>query len=100
MRRHEPPCAGSAVCLAAVGEAVPKQNDEHMSAAPANFRDWSEQSTDFAQLAAVQDWDANLTGGGIVQHVEGFRVTSDFFSLLGMPMHLGRSISSADFQPG
>src|ERR1700681_1323516 len=99
MRRHEPPCAGSAVCLAAVGEAVPKQNDEQMSAAPANFRDWSEQSTDFAQLAAVQGWDANLTGGGIAQHVEGFRVTSDFFSLLGMPMQLGRSISSADFQP-
>lgn len=86
--------------IVAVWEAVPKQNDEHMSAAPANFRDWSEQSTDFAQLAAVQGWDANLTGGGIAQHVEGFRVTSDFFSLVGMPMHLGRSISSADFQPG
>ena len=52
--------------IVTVRETVPKQNDFHMSAAPANFRDWSEQSKGFKQLAAVQGWDANLTGGNVV----------------------------------
>jgi putative ABC transport system permease protein len=86
--------------IVSVAESVPRQNDYNMNAAPANFRDWSEQGKGFEQLAAVQGWDANLTGGSVAQHVEGFRVTSGFFPLLGMPMQLGRGIGSADFQPG
>ena len=86
--------------IVTVWETVPKQRDDRMNAAPANFRDWSEQGKGFKQLAAVQSWDANLTGGNVAQHVEGIRVTSGFFSLLEMPMQLGRSIGSADFQPG
>ena len=81
-------------------ETVPKQNDDHVNVAPGNFRDWSEQAKGFEKLAAVQSWDANLTGGNVAQHVEGVRVTSDFFSVLGMPMQIGRSIGSADFQQG
>jgi len=86
--------------IVSVWENVPKQNDYHLSAAPANFRDWREQNKVFQRLAALQGWDVNLSGGNVTQHVEGFRVTSDFFSLLGMPMHLGRSIGSADCQQG
>lgn len=86
--------------IVTIWETVPKQNDFRMSAAPANFRDWNEQAKGFDQLAAVQGWDANLTGGNVAQHVEGVRVTSSFFSLLGMPMQLGRSIGAADFQQG
>jgi predicted permease len=86
--------------IVSIWEQVPKQHDYRMSVAPGNFRDWSEQSKGFEQLAAVQGWDANLTGGSVAQHVEGFRVSSGFFPLLGMPMQLGRSIGSADFQPG
>jgi putative ABC transport system permease protein len=86
--------------IVTVWETVPKQNDYHQRVAPANFRDWDEQGKGFEQLAAIQGWDANLTGGNVAQHVEAVRVTSGFFSLLGMPMHLGRSIGSADFQQG
>ncbi|MBZ5679130.1 MAG: ABC transporter permease [Acidobacteriia bacterium] len=86
--------------IVTVWETVPKQNAYHMSVAPANFRDWDEQGKGFEQLAAVQSWDANLTGGNVAQHVEGARVTSGFFSLLRMPMQLGRSIGSADLQQG
>src|SRR5579864_5610854 len=86
--------------IVTVWETVPKQHDDRMNVAPANFRDWSEQSKGFKQLAAVQSWDANLTGGNVAQHVEGVRVTSGFFPLLEMPMQLGRSIGSADFQQG
>ena len=86
--------------LMMVWETVPKQNELHMSPAPANFRDWKEQSTAFEDLAAMQGWDANLTASSAAQHVEGFRVTSNFFSALGAPMLLGRNIGSGDFQQG
>src|SRR6202158_5141018 len=86
--------------IVTVWETVPKEHDYRMSPAPANVRDWSEQGKGLKQLAAVQSWDANLTGGNVAQHVEGVRVTSGFFSLLEMPMQLGRSIGTADRQPG
>jgi predicted permease len=86
--------------IVTVWETAPKQDDSHLSPAPANFRDWTEQSTQFSQLAAVRGWDANLTGGNVAEHVEGSQVTADFFSLFGMPSQLGRHIGSVDFQGG
>ena len=80
-----------------VWETVSKQNT-HLSAAPGNFRDWNEQRTQFEQLAAYRAWNANLTTGSVAEHIEGFQVTADFFSLLGMSPQLGRDIGSADFQ--
>ena len=71
-----------------------------LSPAPANFRDWREQSSQFSQLAAFRGWDANLTGGNLAEHVEGSQVSADFFPLLGMAPQLGRNIGSADFQGG
>jgi putative ABC transport system permease protein len=84
--------------IVTVWETVPQYN--HMSPAPANFRDWSEQSTQFEELAAVRGFDANLTGGSLAQHVEGSQATADFFSLLGMPTQAGRYIGPADFRSG
>src|ERR1700726_3331734 len=55
--------------IVTVWETVPKQDDTHLSPAPANFRDWSEQSTQFEELAAVRGRDANLTGGNLAEHV-------------------------------
>ena len=86
--------------IVTVWETAPKQNATHLSPAPANFRDWAEQSTQFSQLAAVRGWDANLTGGNVAEHVEGSQVTADFFPLLGMSAQLGRNIGTADFQNG
>jgi putative ABC transport system permease protein len=84
----------------AVWETVPKQDVDHMSAAPANFRDWTEQSTGFDQLAASHGWDVNLTGSGLSERVEGVQVTRDFFALLGIVPQLGRAIAAGDFEPG
>src|SRR5882724_6119502 len=86
--------------LVTIWETVPKQNADHVSAAPANFRDWSEQSGAFQQLAAMQGWDANLTGSNVAEHVEGYRVSANFFPTLSMRMFLGRDIGTADFQQG
>src|SRR5581483_12010425 len=50
--------------VVAIWETVPKGNTAavKVKAAPANFLDWNEQSKSFEHLAAVQGWDANLTG--------------------------------------
>ena len=84
--------------IVTIWETVPQYN--HMSPAPANFLDWSEQSTQFEKLAAVRGFDANMTASNLAEHVEGSQVTADFFSLLGMPTQSGRYLGPADFQGG
>jgi putative ABC transport system permease protein len=86
--------------VVAIWETEPKENITQAKAAPANFRDWREQSHSFEQLAAIQGWDANLTGEGVAERAEGYRVTSEFFSLLGIAPLLGRNLGDADFQQG
>jgi putative ABC transport system permease protein len=86
--------------VVAIWETVPKQDAYRVSVAPANFHDWNEQSKSFEYLAATRGWDANLTGEGVAERVEGYQVTSNFFPLLGVPAELGRQISSVDLQQG
>lgn len=86
--------------VVAIWETVPKKNATSVKAAPANFVDWTEQSTSFEHLAAVHGWDANLTGEGVAERVEGYRVTPEFFPLLGVTSQLGSNIGAADFQNG
>jgi putative ABC transport system permease protein len=83
-----------------VSETVPKQNNEGLRAAPANFRDWQQQSQSFDHLAALHGWDVNLTSGDVAERVEGFQVTSQFFPLIGIAPELGRTIAAGDFHPG
>src|SRR5215469_15350580 len=84
----------------AVWETAPKQDLNHVSAAPANFRDWTEQNTSLDLLSATHGWDVNLTGDGVSERVEGVHVTRNFFPLLGLPPQLGRTIGAGDFEAG
>jgi putative ABC transport system permease protein len=84
----------------AIWETAPKQDLNHISAAAANFRDWTEQSTSLELLSATHGWDVNLTGDGVSERVEGVQVTRDFFALLGIAPQLGRTIAAGDFEPG
>src|SRR5271157_3283686 len=86
--------------LVAVWETAPKQNENHAAVAPANFRDWREQSHSLQELAAGHGWEVNLTGTGAAERVDGYLITPSFFPLLGMPAQLGRTLSAQDFEPG
>jgi putative ABC transport system permease protein len=86
--------------VVAIWETVLKQDATSVKAAPANFRDWAEQSASFEHIAGVHGWDANLTGEGVAERVEGYQVTPDFFALLGLAPELGRQIGVIDFQRG
>ncbi len=83
----------------AVWETVPQQNQQRISPAPANFRDWSEQSKAFDLLAAGHGWDANPTDKDVAER-DGYQVTVNFFPLLGIPAQFGRTIAADNFGPG
>ncbi|HEV2425542.1 MAG TPA: ABC transporter permease [Terriglobia bacterium] len=87
----------------AIWETAPKQNENHISAAPANFLDWrtwNQRGRAFDLLAATHGWNVNLTGSGVAERAEGSQVTPDFFALLGIAPQLGRSIAAGDYTPG
>jgi predicted permease len=69
--------------------------------APANFFDWREQSHSFARMAAIDPYpDFILNGSGEPQRLAGAAVSSDFFSLLGVHMALGRDFLAEEDRPG
>jgi putative ABC transport system permease protein len=69
--------------------------------APANFFDWREQSHSFDKMAAIDPYpDFILNGSGEPQRLTGAAVSSDFFSLLGVRMALGRDFLSEEDRPG
>jgi len=69
--------------------------------APANFFDWREQSHSFDKMAAIDPYpDFILNGSGEPQRLTGAAVSSDFFSLLGIHIALGRDFLSEEDRPG
>lgn len=74
-----------------IGEIVPRLGWEG-SVAPANYRDQAQRSQVFERMAAFQGrgWDANVTGTGTPERLEGYLVTPSFFPLLGMAPMMGR----------
>ncbi|MGE5205718.1 MAG: ABC transporter permease [Chlamydiota bacterium] len=83
--------------VVAIWETAPKQNVHRASAAAGNFRDWQQQNHSFEYLAASHGWNANMTGAGTPDRVEGYQVTADFFRLLGVPAEYGRALTAGDF---
>ena len=84
--------------MVTVSETLPRQGQDGISMAPANYRDLGERNTVFEGMTAFRGrgWDANLTGIGAPERLEGYEVTSTFFSLLGMAPALGRTFTEQD----
>jgi len=70
------------------------------SVAAANFLDWKEQARSYQHLAAYRWWDVNLTGVDDPERLQGYAVSPEFFSLLGMAPELGRGFARAEAEPG
>ncbi|HYP17567.1 MAG TPA: ABC transporter permease, partial [Opitutus sp.] len=67
----------------------------------ANFVDLHAQQTVFEHLAAVQGATFNLAlPGEPADRLRGYRVSSEFFSTLGVPPALGRFFTAAEDRPG
>ncbi|HEY3705706.1 MAG TPA: ABC transporter permease [Terracidiphilus sp.] len=66
----------------------------------ANFLDWQRQNTVFEGMALYGGAAYELTGGAKPETLRAGRVTSDFFSLLGVQPLLGRVFTADEDQPG
>ena len=90
--------------LVAIGELRPGafQNlTENTS--PTNFLDWRETSVGagpFDAMAAYDYWSANLTGGDQPERIQAYRVSPGFFSLVGVPVSVGREFGPGEDVPG
>jgi putative ABC transport system permease protein len=67
--------------------------------APANFVDWKNRNEVFEDMAAIRTRDFNLTGDGPPEKVYAYGVTGNFFSVLGAPAAVGRTITLDDDHP-
>ncbi|HEY6970761.1 MAG TPA: ABC transporter permease [Candidatus Angelobacter sp.] len=84
-----------------IGEIVPRQNWDD-SVAPANYLDVAERNSVFASVAALKGrgWDANVSGAGTPERLEGYLVTSSFFPLTEVPPLMGRTFTEAEGNSG
>lgn len=57
------------------------------------FKDWREHSSKFSYLAIYEGIQLNLTGIGVPERVTGLKVSSEFLSVLGINLSVGRGFA-------
>ena len=65
-----------------------------------DFAVWQRDSRSFTALAALSDGSAVLTEANAAEEINGAEVSGDFFAVLRVAPHLGRTLSAADTKPG
>jgi putative ABC transport system permease protein len=65
----------------------------------ATTKDWRERSQSFDNVSAVRDWGITLTGEGEPEMLHGMRVSSNYFSVLGVKPVLGREFLPEEDRP-
>jgi putative ABC transport system permease protein len=83
-------------------ETSPREESfERSNVAPANFLDWKAGSAaTLGAFAALEWWDANVGGREVLERVQGYKVSSSFFELLGVRLAFGRGLLPAEEQEG
>jgi putative ABC transport system permease protein len=88
--------------LVAVQEIVPKFA-KFGPTLPVNswhFREWRKQNRSFDQLALVSGLNFTLISSGEPERVDGARVSSSLFPMLGIQAAIGRTFLEEEDQPG
>lgn len=68
---------------------------------PANFLDFREQSRGTLDaLVALEYWNTNLRGNDTPERVTGFKVSPEFFQILGVKLHSGRGFLAEEGKAG
>ncbi|HKX32999.1 MAG TPA: ABC transporter permease, partial [Blastocatellia bacterium] len=81
-----------------VWERPPRGEINVVSAA--NFLDWRDQNRVFEQMAAQSGASFNLSGTDRPQELQGWRVSTAYFNLLGVTTALGRTFTREEEDPG
>ncbi|HLY16497.1 MAG TPA: ABC transporter permease [Bryobacteraceae bacterium] len=85
--------------LVALFESSPNGNPRNV-VNPLNFMNWRERSHSFEGMAALHGWTSNITGEGGPLAVDGMRVSTEFFSVLGVSPFMGRGFIPEEGVPG
>ena len=83
-----------------LNRAPGQQGEDWSGVSAADFLDWKEETRSFAGLTGYEWTDINLTGAGEPVKVQGFRITPDFFDVLGIRAALGRGFVAGEDIPG
>src|SRR4029078_3396971 len=75
-------------------------NQGRWRVAPANFHDWKNQNTVFEGVAAFGRNSLTLTGDGEPEQLVGARVSSGYFSVVGIEPFIGRAFAADEYEPG
>jgi putative ABC transport system permease protein len=86
--------------LVMVWENNSQHPNPHNTVSPPDFLDWQSRNSAFAEMAAIFDQHANLTGNGLPQEVVLQDVSANFFSVLGVNPILGRGFTSENGRAG
>ena len=84
--------------LVSLWENVPTHG--RWRASPANFFDWKKQNTVFEDVAAFGQTSMTFTGDGEPEQLVGTRVSSGYFSVVGIEPLLGRSFAPEEHEIG
>ena len=76
--------------------ATPGRND----VAPGNFIDWRARATSFTQLAAVDPYSYDYTGGDRPEVLKALKVTEGFFDVFGITPLYGRFFRPDEHKAG
>jgi predicted permease len=85
--------------LVIINHNYPKLNLKATVSAP-GYVYYRDHAQSFSDVAAVGGWNANLTGGGEPERLQGMQVTTNLFPMLGAQPALGRAFSAQESQPG
>ena len=86
--------------IVAMVNVRPQQNIDRDPVAPATYLEWQAQAKSFEQMGAYAWDEVNLTGNREAEKVQGFEVTANFFSLLGVQPKMGRTFLPEEEQTG
>jgi predicted permease len=76
------------------------QQFRQMSVSYLNFKDWQRESKSFTAMAVYRHYDFLMTSQAGAIHLDGKRVSADFFSVLGVNPAFGRAFVAQDDVPG
>lgn len=79
--------------IVAISQTGSNASGQRFAVSPANFLDWRNSSQTFEQVAAYQQSTALLMVGVTPEPVQTCLITRGFFSVLGLPIFLGRYLS-------
>ena len=86
--------------IVTVWQTDPLAGNQPAEVAPANYLDWREQAQSYDQLASMEPWSLDFTGGDEPEVFLASLVSEGFFDVLGVAAAHGRTFLPEEFERG